>query len=180
VRIETPGAHRLKRMQRHYRLVGLTLFLLVGVLIWWVWHERSLLALGTAILLLLAHAGWVSGDKSGYTFFVIFILLAATLFLTGISLVLAAKASSITAAVLLAIGLFSPSWAERLRDSRLTRLMRTMPGADTSKIAEATLRERGALVALESLLDREIRLVAVTLGFASGIVWLISVILRRP
>src|SRR5713226_108240 len=99
-------------MQRHQKLVGLSLFLLVGVLIWWVWHEKSLLALGTAVLLLAAHACWTTAyeSKEGYTFLVLFILLAATLFLTRISLVLAAKASSITAAVLLAIGLLGPRW----------------------------------------------------------------------
>src|SRR5260370_27593177 len=43
---------------------------------------------------------------AGYTYSVYFILLAATIFLSGIALVLAAKASSITAACILAIGLF--------------------------------------------------------------------------
>src|SRR5260370_17790505 len=42
---------------------------------------------------------------AGYTYSVYFILLAATIFLSGIALVLAAKASSITAACILAIGL---------------------------------------------------------------------------
>lgn len=162
--------------------MSLSLFLLAGALIWWVWREKSLSALGTAILLLVAHACWTAAykNKEGYTFFVLFILLAATVSLTRISLVLAAEASSITAAVLLAIGLLSPKWARRLKGSRLIRLTRTMPDADASKIAEAMLGERGVLVALESLLDREIRLVAVTLGFVSAIVWLVSVILRRP
>lgn len=167
---------------QHQRLVGLSLFLLVGVLIWWVWREMSLSTIGTAILLLMAHACWSAAYKSkeGYTFFALFILLAVTVFLTRISLSLAAKASSITAVVLLIAGLLSPRCARRLKDWRLRRLTRTMPDADASQIAEAMLGERGALVALEFLLDREIRLVAVTLGFVSAMVWIISVISRRP
>src|SRR5260370_39055716 len=43
---------------------------------------------------------------AGYTYSVYFILLAATIFLSGIALVLAAKASSITAACILSIGFF--------------------------------------------------------------------------
>jgi len=174
-------------MQRHQKRAGLFALLLAGVLIWWVWREMSLSALAIAMLLFIAPACWMgandpTGDqsKAGYTFSVLFILLAATIFLTRISLVLAAKASSITATILLAIGVLSPRWAKRLKDSRLTRLKRTMPGADAPKIAAAMLGERGVLVALESLLDREIRLVAVALGLVSVIVWLVSVILRRP
>jgi hypothetical protein len=173
---------------RRQVLVSLSLFLLAGALVWWVWCEMSLSALGTAILLLVAHACWTAEyeSKEGYTFSVLFILLAATVFLTRISLVLAAKASSITAVILLAIGLLSRKWARRSKDSRLRRLIEAMPDtdkmtdADDSRIAEAMLNERGALVALESLLDGEIRLVAVILGFISGIVWVASAILRRP
>jgi hypothetical protein len=179
----------------HQRRAGLFALLLAGVLIWWVWREMSLSALAIAILLFIAPACWMGANdpttdqsKAGYTFSVLFILLAATIFLTRISLVLAAKASSITAIILLAIGLLSKKWARRLKDLRLRRLTRVMPDtphhkmtdADASRIAEAMLKERGALVALESLLDGEIRLVAVTLAFISGIVWVASAILRRP
>jgi hypothetical protein len=177
----------------HQRRAGLFALLLASVLIWWVWREMSLSALAIAILLFIAPACWMGANdpttdrsKFGYTVSVLFILLAATIFLTRISLVLAAKASSITAVILLAIGLLSRKWARRLKDSRLRRLIRAMPDADKmtdadhSKIAEAMLNERGALVALESLLDGEIRLVAVILGFISGIVWVASAILRRP
>jgi hypothetical protein len=170
------------------RRLALFVPLLAVVLIWWVWREKSLSALAAAILLFVAPGCWMSANdptqplhaKAGYTFSVLLILLAATIFLTGTSLILAAKTSSITAVSLLAIGLFSRRWAGRLKESRLRRLMRTIPDADHSKIVNTLLDERGTLVALEFLLDGEIRLVAVTLGFVSAIVWLVWAILRQP
>jgi hypothetical protein len=178
------GHDRLR--QRFQRRRGLLVILLGGILIWWVWHERSLSVLAAAILLFVAPACWIDANdptkhstKAGYTFSVLLILLAATISLTGFSLQVAARASSIAALILLGIGLFSRKWAKGLKNLRLRRLLQTMPNADNSKIADALLDERGTLVALESLLEGEIRLVAVTLGCVSIVLWVARAILTR-
>lgn len=111
-----------------------------------------------------------SKKMSGHIISAYFVLLAATIFLAGIKLALAAKASSIIAAVLLVIGLFGMKHSRDLVyldfDSR--RTPRVRPTVVDSRLAE-----------FERVFAAHIILLAIALGLTSVIVWAI-LLLRRP
>jgi len=135
--------------------------------------------LAAGVLLFIAVAGWMYANdrhypperKAGYTFSLLFILLAANILMSRISLLLAAEVSSIAAVALLFIGLVGEKWSKRRRELRLGQT----PDAFSDYHGQ---RETGMLAALESLLAGDIKLVAVTLGLSSALVWAI-LLLRR-
>ncbi len=141
----------------------------------------SFSAAAAAVIVLIAVGCWRQAKNpklkfsmpermAGYTYSVYFILLAAMIFLSGISLVLAAKASSIAAAVLLAIGLLGKKHSRDLAyiDFNFRRTPRLQPRLVEPRLAE-----------FEKLFAGDIILLAIALGLTSAVVWAIF-LLRRP
>jgi len=109
--------------------------------------------------------------KAGYGFSLFFVLVATVVILTTVNLLFAAKISLLISLVFIAVGVPGRRWAKGLNRHRLGKLIQATPRLDSSEVADAALAQRGLLVALETLLDGEIRLIALALIVVSAVVW---------
>jgi hypothetical protein len=136
----------------------------------------TLTAVVAALLLLFVAVGcWMYANnraypperKSGYMVGLLFILLAVLTLLTRAGLLVAVRASFITAVVLFGIGLLGKRWSEQRRKSRL--------GQKADAYSDYFgIEETGVLAALEYLLAGDIKLVGVTLALIGGVLWTIQ------
>ncbi len=119
-----------------------------------------------------------------FTCSVYFTLLAVTIFLSRISLALAAKASSITAAALLAVGLFGKQASKDPRPHINAELEKRFEASTVGAVRYAGKSYPFLAIDHErwensKLIASDITLLAIALGLTSAVFWAI-LLLRRP